>query len=90
MRMWPRLVPCRCLPVMSQLNVEYPISEGQVRGGRWEDMDALWNYTFNKLNVSTKDSLVLLTEAPLNSMQNRIQVCVSTQSRRRCDLLSLR
>ena len=62
-----------CLPVMNQLDIKYPIREGQVVDSRWEDMDALWDYTFKKLNVETENSLALLTEAPGNSMPNRIK-----------------
>eukprot|EP01052_Picozoa_sp_SAG31_P021082 SAG31_NODE_1612_length_7743_cov_6.653323_3_plen_375_part_00 len=62
-----------CVPVLGQLDVTYPIKEGKVEAGRWEDMDALWTHTFSKLNVDPTESLVLLTEAPQNSMQNRIQ-----------------
>eukprot|EP01052_Picozoa_sp_SAG31_P004438 SAG31_NODE_183_length_20987_cov_8.711078_22_plen_166_part_00 len=65
-----------CLPVLSQLNVHYPVKEGKVVNDRWEDMDALWDYAFNsKLNVDTENSLVLLTEAPRNGNKNRIQYC---------------
>ena len=65
-----------CLPVLSQLNVEYPVKEGKVNNDRWEDMDALWEYTFEtKLNVDTQNSLVLLTEAPRNGNKNRIKYC---------------
>ena len=32
----------------------------------WEDMEKIWKYIFNDLNVSTKEHPTLLTEAPIN------------------------
>jgi actin-related protein 2 len=54
----------------SQLQISYPLDNGIVRS--WEDMEHVWNYTFTeKLKVDPKECKVLLTEAPMNPMQNR-------------------
>ena len=43
---------------------------------RWDDMEHLWNYTFDeKMKINTSGRKVLLTEPPMNPLQNRIQMC---------------
>lgn len=43
---------------------------------RWDDMEHLWNYTFNeKMKINTSGRKILLTEPPMNPLQNREQMC---------------
>lgn len=54
----------------SYLELSYPMENGIVRN--WEDMNHIWDYTFNeKLHVDPKDSKILLTEPPMNPVNNR-------------------
>lgn len=60
--------------VRSMLQISYPMENGIIRN--WEDMQHLWDYTFNeKLKVDTKDRKILLTEPPMNPLANREQMC---------------
>ena len=54
---------------MRALNITYPIENGVIT--RWDDMEEIWKYTFEKkLDMTTsKDydtTRIMLTEAPLN------------------------
>lgn len=52
------------------LSLKYPIQHGVV--SNWDDMEKLWQYTFNnELRVAPEDHAVLLTEPPLNPKANR-------------------
>lgn len=52
------------------LSLKYPIQHGVV--SNWDDMEKLWQYTFNnELRVAPDDHPVLLTEPPLNPKANR-------------------
>lgn len=52
------------------LNVVSPIESGQVRD--WDGMEQVWHHIFfNELRVSPEEQSVLLTEAPVNSFENR-------------------
>ena len=43
---------------------------------RWDDMEHLWNYTFDeKMKIDTTGRKILLTEPPLNPLKNREQMC---------------
>ena len=43
---------------------------------RWDDMEHLWNYTFQeKMRIDTTGKKILLTEPPLNPLKNREQMC---------------
>jgi len=43
---------------------------------RWDDMEHLWNYTFDeKMKIDTAGRKILLTEPPLNPLKNREQMC---------------
>lgn len=54
----------------SNLQITYPLDNGIVRS--WEDMEHVWNYTWNeKLKVNPRECKVLLTEAPMNPQKNR-------------------
>ncbi len=52
---------------------------GQMENGivkRWDDMEHLWNYTFQeKMRIDTTGRKILLTEPPLNPLKNREQMC---------------
>ncbi|GAB1600151.1 actin, adductor muscle [Argonauta hians] len=51
------------------LKLNYPIENGVVTN--WDDMEKIWNYTFNELNTASENQPVLLTERPLNPKFNR-------------------
>lgn len=55
----------------SMLEVSYPMENGIVRN--WDDMVALYDYTFgqSKLNIKPQDCKLLLTEPPMNPAKNR-------------------
>ena len=58
----------------SFLQVTHPMEHGIVKN--WQDMQHLWNYTFDeKLKVDTKGRKVLLTEPPMNPKSNRLRMC---------------
>ena len=43
---------------------------------RWDDMEHLWNFTFNeKMKIDTSGRKILLTEPPMNPLKNREQMC---------------
>lgn len=43
---------------------------------RWDDMQHLWDFTFNeRLKVDTSGRKILLTEPPMNPLKNREQMC---------------
>ena len=67
-----------CHASMRALNITYPIENGVIT--RWDDMEEIWKYTFEKkLGISmdqqgyvSPDNLrIMLTEAPLNPKENR-------------------
>ncbi len=52
------------------LKLIYPIEHGQITD--WDAMERIWYYTFyNDLRVNPNEHPVLLTEAPLNPLNNR-------------------
>ena len=60
---------------MRALNITYPIENGVIT--RWDDMEEIWKYTFEKkLDMNTsKDydtTRIMLTEAPLNPKENHV------------------
>ncbi|KAI4267964.1 MAG: hypothetical protein LQ337_008105 [Flavoplaca oasis] len=58
----------------SMLQITYPMENGVVK--RWDDMEHLWNYTFNeKMRIDTTGRKILLTEPPMNPLKNREQMC---------------
>ncbi len=52
------------------IKLSYPIEHGVVKD--WNDMEAIYRYIFEELKVNPKEHPVLLTEAPLNPLNNRI------------------
>ena len=43
---------------------------------RWEDMQHVWDYTFQeKLKIDTTGRKILLTEPPMNPLSNREKMC---------------
>lgn len=60
--------------VRPSLDCHYPVEEGIVKN--WEDMIHLWNYTFyEKLGIEPAQHKILLTEPPMNPLQNRKKLC---------------
>jgi len=54
----------------TMLQITYPLDNGIIRN--WDDMQYVWDYTFSeKLKVNPKDCKIMLTEAPMNPVQNR-------------------
>ncbi|KAJ7846139.1 actin family [Mycena leptocephala] len=54
------------------MGMKYPIQNGFVRN--WADMEEIWHHTFyNELRIAPEEHPVLLTEAPGNPSENRIQ-----------------
>ncbi len=52
------------------LKITYPINHGIV--SNWDDMEKIWEYIFyNKLDINTQETKVMLTEVPLNPKINR-------------------
>ena len=56
----------------SYLELSYPMENGIVRN--WDDMETIWSYTFDKLNIKPDNSKILLTEPAMNPKQNRKRV----------------
>lgn len=62
--------------VRHSLECTYPVEEGIVKN--WEDMHHLWNYTFyEKLGIQPSDYKILLTEPPMNPLNNRKNLVTS-------------
>lgn len=56
--------------VRSSLEIRYPVENGIVRN--WDDMEKLWDYTFdNKLQIETQGHKILLTAPPMNPVKNQ-------------------
>lgn len=51
----------------SYLELSYPMENGIVRN--WDDMETIWSYTFDKLNIKPDNSKILLTEPAMNPKQ---------------------
>jgi actin-related protein 2 len=68
------MVGDECSLHRSMLDVSYPLVNGQVKD--WEGMKHLWDYTFHeRMHVDTKEHKILLTEPPMNPLNNRVQMC---------------
>ena len=62
-------------PLRSYLEISYPIREGIVES--WEDLEALWSYTFHTKMGLPKDlsgHKILVTEAARNPRKNRAKM----------------
>lgn len=51
------------------LKLNYPTEHGIIND--WKDMQHIWQYTYNELNVVQDQHPVLLTESPMNPRSNR-------------------
>jgi len=50
--------------------INYPTQHGIVQN--WDDMSHLWKHTFdNELRIESSENMILLSEPPMNSKQNR-------------------
>lgn len=68
------MVGDECSQHRSMLDVSYPLVNGQVKD--WDGMKHLWDYTFHeRLQVDTTEHKILLTEPPMNPLNNRVQMC---------------
>ena len=56
------------------LNIEHAVENGIIYN--WENMDHLFDYTFNELLSSCKRDKILLTEPPMNPFQIRKKLYV--------------
>ena len=65
------MVGDECFEHRAALNVTYPLQNGIVKN--WEDMEHIWDYTWDKLDVNPSECKVMLTEAPLNPQKNRMK-----------------
>ena len=55
------------------LEISYPMEEGKIKN--WDDMEVLWDYTFNdRLRTATKGKSIVLTEPPGNAKASRQKV----------------
>lgn len=54
------------------LKLSYPLKHGIVQN--WDELEKVWNSTFNRLNVDPSNYNMLLTEAPFNPLKNREQM----------------
>ncbi|EPQ63510.1 hypothetical protein BGT96224_1488, partial [Blumeria graminis f. sp. tritici 96224] len=58
----------------NMLQLSYPMENGIVR--KWDDMQHLWDYTFyEKMQIETTGRKILLTEPPMNPLNNREKMC---------------
>ena len=55
------------------MKLSYPIEHGSVIDSvaDWKDMEHIFRYIFDELKVNPREHPVLLTEAPLNPVNNR-------------------
>ncbi|XP_064195993.1 uncharacterized protein LOC135257312 isoform X1 [Anguilla rostrata] len=51
------------------LALKYPMKNGIVRN--WDEMEKIWNHSFQQLRVDPEDHPILLTEAAMNPRENR-------------------
>jgi len=58
-----------CAKIRSMLEVTYPVSEGIITS--WDDMEAVWEHTWETLQCNTEECKIMMTEAPLNPQKNR-------------------
>jgi len=56
-------------PLAGAVKIRYPLAHGKVT--RWDDLELLWDHTFDMLNAEPAAHPVLLTEPPLNPNANR-------------------
>ena len=58
------------VPVRQYLDINLPVQHGIVKN--WEDETTVLNYIFkNKLQINNEDHPILITEAPMNPIENR-------------------
>mmetsp|Transcript_28909 Transcript_28909/g.49388 ORF Transcript_28909/g.49388 Transcript_28909/m.49388 type:complete len:369 (-) Transcript_28909:75-1181(-) len=56
-------------PLAGAVKVRYPLAQGKVT--RWDDLELLWDHTFELLDAEPEAHPILLTEPPLNPRKNR-------------------
>jgi len=63
------MVGDECAELRNNLQVTYPVDNGKIMN--WTDMGYLWDYTWERLKVNPKECNILLTEPPMNPLNNR-------------------
>ena len=66
------LVGHECAQRRHDLEVSYPVRNGIVRS--WEDMHEVWASAFDALGAQASSSKILLTDPPLNPLENRMRL----------------
>ena len=61
-----------CTQRRHDLEVSYPVRNGIVQS--WEDMHEVWASAFNALGARASSSNILLTDPPLNPLENRMRL----------------
>ena len=65
-----RLLGQEALEKLGISNINHPIENGVITN--WDDIEKIWHHTFyNELRIAPEEHNVLLTDAPLNSEENR-------------------
>jgi len=54
------------------LNISYPVVNGRIR--KWDEMNHIWDYTWEKLGADPTEHKILMTEPPLNPVANKEKV----------------
>ena len=54
------------------LDLSYPVNEGLVKN--FEDLGHVWNYGFEKIGVTARESKLLLTEPVFNPKNARMEI----------------
>ena len=63
------------LPYRNLLELSHPIDEGIIKNE--DDLEKLWDYVItNKLKIEdVSDKKIIITEAPMNPLENKIKIC---------------
>lgn len=67
------MVGDECAKYRAMLETSYPVEEGIVKD--WDGMQELWNYTFDRMNITPNEHKILLTEPPSNPIKNKENMC---------------
>ena len=59
-------------PYRAMLELNHPVEEGIVKD--WGDMELIWEYAFEKMGIKYPSASILMTEAVMNPVSNRIKM----------------